>query len=101
MHCFWDGEAKLGGIPGVIETEAGWLDGREVVHLRFDPSIVDWASLVRAAQVHGCAEQVYAPDASALQATPKALTRRARIYNTKDYRRASTSDQKRHLNSQS
>ncbi|MEC9372619.1 MAG: thioredoxin family protein, partial [Planctomycetota bacterium] len=31
MHCFWEGEALLGGIEGVTKTRTGWLDNREVV----------------------------------------------------------------------
>ncbi|MHC4922145.1 MAG: hypothetical protein ACYTKC_21465, partial [Planctomycetota bacterium] len=26
MHCFWEGEAHLGSLPGVTGTRAGWLD---------------------------------------------------------------------------
>ena len=36
MHCFWTGEYQLGRIDGVITTEAGWLDGREVTLVRYD-----------------------------------------------------------------
>ena len=97
MYCFWDGEAKLGAINGVIETEAGWLDGKEVVRVRFDKKVVTWPELVNSAQSHGCAKQVYAPDAKALAATPKALTSRANLYDPAAFRSARASDQKRHL----
>ena len=30
MACFWTGEYKLGKIDGVIKTETGWYDHREV-----------------------------------------------------------------------
>lgn len=94
MYCFWDGEAKLGGIQGVVETEAGWMDGREVVKLRYDPELVEWASLVKQAQSHGCAKQVYAPDRATLAKTPQP---KAKLFLDKEYRMARASDQKRHL----
>ncbi len=28
MHCFWTGEGTFGAIPGVIETEPGFQDGK-------------------------------------------------------------------------
>ncbi|MEM0964713.1 MAG: VPGUxxT family thioredoxin-like (seleno)protein, type 2 [Verrucomicrobiota bacterium] len=97
MYCFWDGEAKLGGIEGVAETEAGWLDGREVVRLRFDPAVIAWPELVRTAQSHGCAKHVYAPDAESLRETPAAINSHAELLIPKAYRKALASDQKRHL----
>jgi len=101
MFCFWDGEAKLGGIPGVVETEAGWLEGREVVRLRYDPEQIAWNTLVKKAQASGCAKQVYAPDSRTLAETPKSLHSRAQLYDPNAYRSARVSDQKRHLQASS
>lgn len=95
MFCFWDGEAILGGIDGVIETEAGWLDGHEVVRLRYNPKVIAWPDLVKTAQSHGCARQVYAPTRDALESTPKNIN--AKRFKESDYRAARSSDQKRHL----
>lgn len=30
MFCFWSGEKHIGQIPGVVETEAGFMDGKQV-----------------------------------------------------------------------
>lgn len=38
MYCFWSGEATFGALDGVIETSAGYQDGKEVVKVVFDPS---------------------------------------------------------------
>ena len=35
MYCFWSGEGKLGNIAGVLETKAGWMDGKEVVEVSY------------------------------------------------------------------
>ena len=36
--CFWEGEASLGALDGVRTTEAGFVDGREVVRVTLDAS---------------------------------------------------------------
>jgi hypothetical protein len=35
--CFWSGETSLAQHPAVITTDAGWIDGEEVVQVHFDP----------------------------------------------------------------
>jgi hypothetical protein len=35
--CFWSGETSLAAHPAVITTDAGWVDGEEVVRIAFDP----------------------------------------------------------------
>ncbi|MEM1223033.1 MAG: VPGUxxT family thioredoxin-like (seleno)protein, type 2 [Verrucomicrobiota bacterium] len=92
MYCFWDGEAKLGGIDGVLETESGWLDGAEVVKLSYDSDHLQWPELVKKAKALGCAERIYAPDSEALKVTSE-----AKLYPMEKYRKARESDQKRHL----
>jgi Thioredoxin-like len=53
MHCFWTGEGALGELPGVIETEPGFQDGREVVKVQFDPTVIKRASLETIAKPKG------------------------------------------------
>lgn len=36
MYCFWTGEKKLGSTAGVLNTEAGFMNGREVVKVTYD-----------------------------------------------------------------
>ena len=45
MYCFWTGEGTFGAIPGVIETEPGFQDGKEVVKVQFDPTVTSRADL--------------------------------------------------------
>jgi hypothetical protein len=45
VHCFWEGEAKLGAIPGVTRTRAGFLAAREVVEVEFDPGAMSSGDL--------------------------------------------------------
>lgn len=37
--CFWSGETSLAQHPAVITTDAGWVDGEEVVQVHFDPRV--------------------------------------------------------------
>lgn len=54
MSCYWEGEARLGAMDGVVSTRAGWLDGSEAVEVRFDPAIVGEEDLARHAESAGC-----------------------------------------------
>ena len=38
MYCFWSGEAAFGDQQGVLATEPGWMDGKEVVRIVYDPN---------------------------------------------------------------
>lgn len=41
MYCFWTGEKQLGATDGVLNTEAGFMNGREVVKVTYDSREVD------------------------------------------------------------
>lgn len=90
MHCFWTGEYRLGGIDGVIATEAGWLDGREVTLVRYDSEQLSLRSLARKAAQVRCADKIYTPGGESL-----AGLRGGTLDN--GYRPASRSDQKRQI----
>ena len=60
MHCFWEGQASLGAIDGVISTTAMFYDKQEAVEVVFDPTIVSIEELVAAADKAQCATNVYA-----------------------------------------
>ena len=55
MYCFWTGEALFGKINGVVETTAGFQNGKEVVVVKFDPKVVDGSALDKIADNHKCA----------------------------------------------
>ena len=67
MYCFWSGEVAIGGVDGVVSTQPGFLDGHEVVQATFDPAVVSYDALVRAAKSAGQASSVYTHDASQLK----------------------------------
>lgn len=59
MHCFWEGEAKLGTIPGVISTAPATFQKLEVVEVEFDPQVVDFGRLLRQAMHQNCADRAF------------------------------------------
>lgn len=79
QHCFWTGELNIGGIEGVVRTEAGWLHGAEVTLVYYDAATLAEDDLVAEAKKHSCANEVFRGAA------------------LKGYRPARESDQKRQL----
>ncbi len=77
--CFWTGELVIGGVPGVVKTEAGWLKGREVTLVSYDATKVSQEAIVAHAKKNSCADQVYGGA------------------DLRQYRPARESDQKRQL----
>jgi hypothetical protein len=90
MSCFWTGEFQLGNIDGVVATEAGWLDGREVTLLKYNPELISLTQLAERAANVRCAQKMYTPESTA-------LGRLAAGKLDSSYRMASAGDQKRQL----
>lgn len=78
MHCFWEGEARLGSIDGVLATRAGFIDGQEVVEVTYDGGHLDADRLIAEAKKRGVSGEVWRDGKVA-------------------FREAPPSDQKRHL----
>ena len=64
MFCFWSGEKELGAIQGVVSTEAGYMDGREVVKVRYNDKTIDAKSIIKKAASKNCADAVYINEGS-------------------------------------
>jgi copper chaperone CopZ len=62
MYCFWTGEKELGKIDGVVQTEAGFMDRREVVNVYYDPEIVSLSEILIEGQKSQCADRAYVSD---------------------------------------
>lgn len=93
MFCFWTGEMALGQIDGVITTEAGFMGGREVTLVRYDPATISLPQLIVAAEKVRCANAVHVPQADLASAKAARLT----IGTISGYRAAPASDQKKQL----
>lgn len=90
QHCFWTGEYELGHIDGVIATEAGWLDGREVTLVQFDKNQLALEALIQQATQSKCADKVYTRGGHVVGSTEAGVL-------DDSYRRAEAKDQKRQL----
>ncbi len=53
MYCFWSGEKAFGKIKGVIETEPGFQEGKEVVRVVFSPKITNKSELEKGSKTAG------------------------------------------------
>lgn len=54
MHCFWEGEAALGALDGVVRTRAAFRSGAEVVEVTYRPAAITLAQLTERAQAKSC-----------------------------------------------
>jgi hypothetical protein len=63
MRCFWEGQAKLGSLAGVVDVRPCFVEGAEACEVRFRPASVAYATLVKSAQEMECASTVWAVDA--------------------------------------
>ncbi len=54
MYCFWSGEVHLAQAPGVIATESGFMNGREVVKVRYDSQLNSHKALTKHAHQAQC-----------------------------------------------
>lgn len=97
MYCFWTGEARLGALDGVLTTEAGFYDRREVVRVSYDPTKISLPQLIAVAEKMECANGVYLADANDRQAAAKVARNPVKEFVASGYRAAPASDQKRQV----
>jgi len=96
MHCYWEGEAALGALDGVVATRAGSLEGLETVDLSFDPALISYSELVRKASGLRCASRVFARSGEQLREAGRVVGERA-VRSDEPARDAAASDQKYYL----
>ena len=73
MYCFWTGEKQLGQLDGVISTQAGFMDGREVIQVTYNPDVIPFEKIVASGRQVSCADRVYAHNDSQQQSAAKLL----------------------------
>ena len=54
MYCFWSGEKHFGAKEGILSTEAGFINGREVVKVKYDETQVSERQLTAFAKSARC-----------------------------------------------
>ncbi|MEM9547426.1 MAG: VPGUxxT family thioredoxin-like (seleno)protein, type 2 [Bacteroidota bacterium] len=68
MYCFWSGEKNLGDLDGVVATKAGFMNGTEVVKVKYDANELKEKDLMTYAANKRCADAVYSDDQRELKA---------------------------------
>lgn len=94
LACFWVGEYLFGSIPGVVKTEAGWYENREMTLVTFHRDYVALDELVDFAEGKQCAERVYLFDGRQ-DYHPSNLA--SELFDKNRYRTAGEGDQKKQL----
>ena len=59
MYCYWDGEAKLGNLDGVVASRIGSFDGMEAVEVTYDSAVINYRELVQQANTLKCTSRVF------------------------------------------
>jgi len=59
MYCFWTGEREIGSMRGVKSTQAGYMNGTEVVKVRYNPTEISYDELINKSSEKKCADRVY------------------------------------------
>jgi len=62
MYCFWTGEREIGKLPGVVSTEAGYMNGHEVVQVEYNPHLLSFETLLKKASAVQCADGIFTND---------------------------------------
>jgi Thioredoxin-like len=86
MYCFWTGEKELGKLHGVVKTEAGFMNGREVVALEYNPRLLSYEDLLKAGSQVKCADAAYT-DETTEQAKAEKILGKGRSKAKSAYRR--------------
>ncbi|NUO00058.1 MAG: thioredoxin family protein [Saprospiraceae bacterium] len=73
MYCFWTGEGHYGNTTGVVATQPGFMEGREVVQVTFDPAVVSYEKLIRTGKKASCADGVFYHNAAQKSVAEKVL----------------------------
>jgi len=71
MYCFWSGEKNLGKLDGVLSTQAGFMNGAEVVKVKYNADILEEENLISYAANKKCADGVFTNDRRELSAAKK------------------------------
>ncbi len=85
MYCFWSGEKEIGALDGVTATKPGFMGGREVVQVDYNPNVISFDDLAEKAKSARCNSHVYTNDAHE-KAIAKKVVGEERISNESKFR---------------
>lgn len=85
MYCFWSGELKLGQIEGVTNTLPGFMGGREVVEVTFNPEKTSYTELIDQANKVNSFDGIFAMDSKQKEIAER-IVNNSQIKSTDDFR---------------
>ncbi len=85
MYCFWSGEKEIGALDGVTATKPGFMGGREVVQVNYNPNVISYDDLAEKAKDARCNSHVYTNDSSE-KAIAKKIVGEGSISNESKFR---------------
>ncbi|MBK9109434.1 MAG: thioredoxin family protein [Saprospiraceae bacterium] len=59
MYCFWSGEKLYAKLKGIVSTNAGYMQGNEVVEIEYDPRMIHPDEIIRYGKKHQIADKIY------------------------------------------
>jgi len=85
MYCFWSGEKEIGALNGVTATKPGFMGGREVVQVNYNPNVISYDDLAEKAKNARCNSHIYTND-SREKAIAKKVVGEGSISNESKFR---------------
>lgn len=73
MYCFWTGEKTYGQMAGVVSTEPGFMKGREVVLVEYDPEVTNYRTILEGGKAGQCAGKAFCRNEEQSQAAEAVL----------------------------
>ena len=73
MYCFWSGEKEIGALEGVTATKPGFMGGREVVQVNYNPNVISYSDLAEKAKDARCNSHIYTNNSSEKEIAKKVL----------------------------
>ncbi len=64
MYCFWTGEKTYGKVKGVVATNAGFMNGSEVVDILYNPNETNLNELINIGKKNNSADKLYSNNIS-------------------------------------
>jgi len=59
MYCFWSGEKNYAQLDGVIGTRAGFINGAEVVEVKYNPNKISLEQIIAHGKKSNNADRIY------------------------------------------
>lgn len=64
MYCFWTGEKTYGALKGVVSTNAGFMNGSEVVEILYNPKETNLNELLNTGKKNKSADKIFTENTS-------------------------------------